>query len=112
MTYRERSDLVRAAYADYLYKVEARRDGSFPHCDDLVLHAPGICKFCDKSKALQELRGVMDIAYTGEDPGNYLRPCPSTLIRDVATIEKWPNNRPSSPSTQKSDTEAEMAHDD
>lgn len=67
-----------------------------PHCDDLVLHAPGACEHCDLYPQRQAQRTQDGIAFTGEPaiPGDTRKPCPSTLRRPLATINKWPGNTP------------------
>jgi hypothetical protein len=65
---------------------------TYPHCDGLVLHAPGRCRFCDMSPELQAVRVSEGINFTGEtDPAK--RACPSTARRPLTTIERWPGNR-------------------
>ncbi len=64
-----------------------------PHCDELVLHAPGICSFCDKLPELQKLRVMWKINFTGQNKKDY-RKCPAELRRKVETINKWYGNVP------------------
>jgi len=67
-----------------------------PHCDQQVLHAPGECDVCDKYAPERQLvRIKWGICFTGHDPDgtHFLIPCPSTKLRTVETINKWPGNR-------------------
>lgn len=65
----------------------------FPHCDALVLHSPKTCEFCDMHPDWQELRKLWGINFTGgTDPA--LAQCPAEKRRALATINKWPGNRP------------------
>lgn len=65
----------------------------YPHCDSLVLHAPGDCQFCDKHPDWQLSRIKAGINFTGgKDPDK--APCPSEFYRPVETINKWPGNTP------------------
>jgi hypothetical protein len=91
---RER-DLVEAAYADYLAAIKHGPQG-IPHCDELVLHAPGDCVYCDKYPTRQQARLDMGILFTDEKgyAGPTARPCPATLLRPVETIERWYGNVP------------------
>lgn len=90
-------DEVEAQYRDY---IEAMNLGSLahptrahmPHCDDLVLHAPTVCAYCDGFPDLQEARRTMRIAFTGSRPTIFERPCPATLLRSLETIERWHGN--------------------
>lgn len=41
----------------------------FPHCDQRVLHAPGLCRYCDRHPEWQKLREKWGIAFTGQLPG-------------------------------------------
>lgn len=67
-----------------------------PHCDDLVLHKPGECKYCDLYPERQAQRVKDGIAFTGQMPGPGVpeKPCPSTQRRSLDTINKWPGNQP------------------
>lgn len=66
-----------------------------PHCDELVLHAPGKCEYCDLYPERQSQRVRDGVAFTGEPPtkGGPEKPCPSTQRRPLSTIERWPGNR-------------------
>jgi len=65
----------------------------FPHCDDLVLHQPGICVHCDKFPDLQHDRIMDRINFTGEDEP-YKLPDPASQRRPLRIIEQWPGNTP------------------
>jgi hypothetical protein len=65
----------------------------YPHCDDLVMHAPGECVYCDKYPISQDFRERYGINFTGHhDPAK--EPCPSERRRSLETINRWPGNRP------------------
>ncbi len=75
----------------------------FPHCDQMVLHAPGDCGYCDEHPEWQVLRRVWGIAFTGHAPGlvypdypaaGYQLPCPSDLRRGQGGAHVWGGNRP------------------
>lgn len=75
-----------------LFLANIAKYASFPHCDDLVLHAPGDCKYCDLYPEDQRERTNNGINFTGKsDPS--MEPCPSTLRRPLEVIERWPGNR-------------------
>lgn len=65
----------------------------YPHCDSDVLHAPGECRFCDLYKDAQAYRKMLGINFTGHREPR-LQMCPSEERRNLATINKWPGNRP------------------
>lgn len=75
------------------HPVEDGYDGCpFPHCDSNVLHRPGACKYCDAYPKRQAKRVADGVNFTGEtDPAKTA--CPSTLLRPLETIERWPGNR-------------------
>lgn len=64
----------------------------FPHCDELVLHAPGKCQFCDRYSLWQHERIRDGVNFTGENDPNK-KACPSTARRPLAVIERWERNR-------------------
>src|SRR5689334_1125238 len=84
--------------------------GQFPHCDALVLHAPGQCEYCDHHPDWQALRLLWNIQFTGEaDDANLelaavraLRakegeeplPCPAERRRPAMRIHRWGGNAP------------------
>lgn len=69
-----------------------------PHCDELVLHAPTKCVYCDLYSERQAARIRDGIAFTGEPPtrGGPEKPCPSTQRRPLERINRWPGNTPRS----------------
>jgi len=64
-----------------------------PHCDELVLHAPGECRFCDQVPHLQAARQAVGVAFSGHDPEPGQATCPSELPRTRETVARWPGNR-------------------
>jgi hypothetical protein len=68
---------------------------AFPHCDDLILHAPGECEFCDMYPERQQERIVKGVNFTGHNTANY--PCPSIARRGgpmhSARRDLWHGNR-------------------
>lgn len=64
-----------------------------PHCDDLVLHAPGTCQYCDEYPERQRKRVRDGVNFTGGEQVPEHSPCPSTLRRPLETIEAWFGNR-------------------
>lgn len=65
-----------------------------PHCDQLVLHAPGECRYCDANPDWQTLRELWGIAFTGHAPGAHQVPCPSDQRRGTGQAHTWGGNRP------------------
>lgn len=65
----------------------------YPHCDSRILHAPGVCKYCDQS-GLQEARKAAGIAFTGCEPGPGEKRCPAEEARSLDMMHRWPGNRP------------------
>lgn len=65
-----------------------------PHCDQLILHAPDSCLYCDDYPDLQAYRQILGIAFSGDEPTGEQLPCPSTARRSTETINRWPGNRP------------------
>lgn len=62
-----------------------------PHCDDLVLHAPGNCKYCDMFPDIQQARIKNGVNFTGEnDPKK--KQCPAEVRRSLDTINRWGGN--------------------
>lgn len=94
---RREREIVEAAYQDYLDEIAKGKSG-IPHCDDLVLHAPGDCEYCDEYENRQGLRILHGIAFTGQalasdgGPWYAARPCPATLLRSVEKIDRWYGN--------------------
>jgi hypothetical protein len=68
-------------------------EAPFPHCDSLVLHAPGRCKYCDMYPDMQSKRIRERIDFTDQHVTGNSR-CPSELRRPVEQIERWPGNWP------------------
>ena len=65
----------------------------YPHCDQLVLHRNGTCRYCDLYPDWQQARVQHRVNFTGEDlPGH--QPCPSLTRRPLAMVHAWPGNRP------------------
>ncbi len=73
----------------------------FPHCDSAVLHSPAQnCEYCNRHPNWQSLREYWRINFTGEtDPTK--APCPSTRLRDLETINRWPGNRVKPPGSRE-----------
>lgn len=67
---------------------------TFPHCDAAVLHAPGVCRYCDDRPEWQQLREYWGIAFTGQAPGPDRVPCPSDARRGQGGAHVWPGNTP------------------
>lgn len=68
------------------------------HCDELVLHSPGVCTYCDEFGAdLQHERYLKAVAYTDQMPlasmAVLLLPCPAWQARG-ANCQAWPGNTP------------------
>lgn len=63
----------------------------FPHCDPLIVHAPGSCEYCDQS-GLQEVREAWGIAFT-DQPDPSKTPCPGIVARGK-NLQVWSGNRP------------------
>jgi hypothetical protein len=66
-------------------------DAPFPHCDDLVLHAPGECEFCDHYPEAQADRERRLINFTGHHEP-HKETCPAEVRRPIETIERWGGN--------------------
>lgn len=70
-----------------------------PHCDQAVLHAPGVCRHCDQLPQWQALRELWGVAFTGERPSGAQISCPSDFRRGLgAAGQHWPGNRIEPPS--------------
>ncbi len=65
----------------------------FPHCDQNVLHKPGLCRYCDAHPDWQELREVWGINFTGESDTSKF-PCPSIRFRTAEQAQRWHGNQP------------------
>ncbi len=70
---------------------------TYPHCDPRVLHAPGLCEFCDMHPEWQELRKTWGVAFTGDRSNPKAELCPAEKARPLETIEAWPGNRRTDP---------------
>lgn len=65
-----------------------------PHCDELVLHAPGECRYCDVyASDLQADRVAQGINFTGHSDPDKAQ-CPAEVRRPNAIINLWGGNRP------------------
>lgn len=64
----------------------------YPHCDSLVLHAPGECAFCDDYPEKQARRMYGRVNFTGHHDPNK-SPCPAEARRSLDHIERWVGNR-------------------
>lgn len=68
------------------------QNGRPPHCDELVVHAPGACEFCDDFASLAQQQRIRDnINFTGEGNPNK-QPCPAEQRRALSTINRWGGN--------------------
>ena len=65
----------------------------YPHCDQMVLHAPGECEYCDSHPDWQELREVWNINYTGHSDPQKMQ-CPAEARRPAGIINRWGGNVP------------------
>jgi hypothetical protein len=65
----------------------------FPHCDALVLHAPGECRYCDAHPDWQQLRQMWGLNFTGKTQPTKA-PCPAERRRPASLIHRWFGNRP------------------
>lgn len=69
----------------------------FPHCDQRILHAPGVCAYCDQHPEWQELRSAWGIAFTGKTPElkgpqQMELPCPADFNRGANHTKWWGGN--------------------
>lgn len=64
-----------------------------PHCDQSILHAPGVCDYCDMYPDWQEFRAAQRINFTGEY-SEHFAPCPSEYFRPPEIRDRWPGNTP------------------
>ena len=65
----------------------------FPHCDSKVLHAPGLCTYCDQYPDWQQLRVTWGMNFTGTYVEGFTL-CPSQQDRSIDIIQRWGGNRP------------------
>lgn len=68
----------------------------FPHCDQMILHGPGECTYCDYYPDWQNLRVSWGIAFTGHEIGinGSVVPCPADVARPDGAHQMWGGNRP------------------
>jgi hypothetical protein len=64
-----------------------------PHCDQSVLHAPGVCVYCDEYSDWQHYRALAGINFTGE-AFPFRAPCPSLHFRSAEKRDAWGGNVP------------------
>jgi hypothetical protein len=64
----------------------------YPHCDNLVLHAPGECECCDHYPKMQRQRVLNKVAFSGHDARDGEMPCPSESRRSRDIINRWRGN--------------------
>jgi len=77
----------------YIEKTDSWYWCAQPHMDELVLHSPGSCRYCDRYPKLQGQRITDDINFTGEyDEDKDM--CMSEIMRPLEEIEVWYGNRP------------------
>lgn len=69
------------------------QEARFPHCDNLVLHAPSTCKYCDMYPEEQQARIRDGVNFTGEGDPNK-RTCPAEERRKLDIINRWYGNVP------------------
>lgn len=79
-------------------------EAKYPHCDELVLHAPGECKYCDLFPARQSSRIKNLINFTGHRERG-CSPCPSEKRRAFESINRWGGNRAVKPGEAEADSE-------
>ena len=71
-----------------------------PHCDQRVLHQPGICWACDLYPDWQDLRVKWGVAFTGQKPMPWEMPCPADHHRPPGSKSdhrRWGPNRAQGP---------------
>lgn len=71
----------------------------YPHCDQWILHSPGVCIYCDTHEDWQRDRIRWAVAFSDtpddEVKAKSLTPCPSTLRRSAEVRDRWGGNTPS-----------------
>jgi hypothetical protein len=96
-------DLARrkTAAADFEASIESELPAPgpnvrFAHCDQMILHAPGECVYCDCYPDWQRLRQEWGIAFTGHEVGidGAVVPCPADVSRPDGAHQMWGGNRP------------------
>lgn len=65
-----------------------------PHCDDLILHAPGECKVCDYYPTLQQLLVDLRVNYTGGRKAGFATSF-AERRRPLHCVYAWEGNRTS-----------------
>lgn len=70
---------------------------TFPHCDHLVLHAPGECAYCDEYPNYQRVRRTFQIAFTNQEPAGNEFTCPAEVRRPRKIVNAWGGNIPRPP---------------
>lgn len=64
-----------------------------PHCDVAILHAHGVCRYCDQFPRRQAGRVAQRINFTGQyDPAK--AKCPSEHHRSPEARDAWAGNQP------------------
>ena len=81
------------AYQDFVAEFMCQRKSGMPHCDSLVLHDPGLCKYCGMKKyvPVQLERKRLGLNWTGSVRED-LEPCPAEQMRGLERLERWHGN--------------------
>lgn len=64
------------------------------HCDSRVLHAPGVCEYCDHHPEAQQRRIDLGVNFTSDTPDPNLLPCPAMEARGWQSLNGWGGNQP------------------
>lgn len=89
---RKRAKSLEAAEIYLAYVTEEQGwDAALPHCDERVLHSPGICIHCDTMPALQQYRRGLGLPFTDDLQAN--DPLLPGENRSRASAEIWGGNR-------------------
>lgn len=75
------------------------------HCDQRVLHEPGLCEYCDEYPEAQAKRVELGVNFTSLNDPNLL-PCPADKARPVTNLYSWAGNHPSGPNVPEELKEA------
>lgn len=82
----------------YLGSLNNHGPAPAPHCDQLILHSPGACRYCDDHPVWQDARTVAGIAFSDTTDNEVLEagltPCPSTRRRAAEVRDRWGGNVP------------------
>lgn len=78
---------------DTIYRLTGEYRPKAPHCDDLILHAPGKCVYCDEYAEEQQERIRDGVNFTGEGDPNK-KTCPAEQRRALRDINRWGGNTP------------------